>query len=273
MHTTTIHQLGHRLQQVPDVRFAQAGPDPGLVFQQHHADLVVETWMGARFYTYILDHPPKPRDLRTILRENTRGGIGTLFLVDKALLPTDNTLLTDLIDWQEILLGLNDGWIYAYEHDATAHDLKLTQVHYTLKSSGREYAVWHLCDFDVENAAVRQRDLNNQFKGRFAVADIASPAYKRRINHERVHQRFHYRTRQKQEQQQTVYRVPADLQPHYDCLQVKQGADKQAVKQAYRRLALQLHPDVSALPREVSEQRFKQLNEAYETIKRHHGWT
>jgi curved DNA-binding protein CbpA len=35
---------------------------------------------------------------------------------------------------------------------------------------------------------------------------------------------------------------------------------------------MQVHPDVSALPRTEAERRIKLLNEAYEFIKSYHGW-
>jgi DnaJ-class molecular chaperone len=35
---------------------------------------------------------------------------------------------------------------------------------------------------------------------------------------------------------------------------------------------MQVHPDVSALPRPEAARRFKELNKAYEYLKEVHGW-
>ena len=50
------------------------------------------------------------------------------------------------------------------------------------------------------------------------------------------------------------------------------SATSDEVKAAYRRLARELHPDVSALPKDEAEVRFKMLHEAYTIIKTSNGW-
>ena len=59
--------------------------------------------------------------------------------------------------------------------------------------------------------------------------------------------------------------------PH-DVLEVSPGASREEVSAAYRRLVQQYHPDkVSALGpelRELAEQRMKEINSAYESLKR-----
>jgi DnaJ-class molecular chaperone len=52
---------------------------------------------------------------------------------------------------------------------------------------------------------------------------------------------------------------------YYDVLGVPRGATEKDIRQAYRRLARQHHPDVNAGDRSA-EERFKQINEAYSVL-------
>lgn len=252
---------------VQDVKSAANYPDNGVIFQPYLADLVVQTWMGAWLNVYLVDKEPRTRDLRATLKENTRCGIGSLFVVSAALLPEHGRRLK-LDDWQVGFMGMNDGWIYAYSQREAA--FALSQVHFSATGIVDELYCWHLPDFQIETVHVRRRQVQHGLKGEWLVGDIASQAYKRRVNYERQHQRFHYHTKSTRE----THRAPSDhLDECYRILNVARSASEREVKIAYRRMALQVHPDVSALPRWESERRIKEINRAYETIKDHHGWS
>ncbi len=59
--------------------------------------------------------------------------------------------------------------------------------------------------------------------------------------------------------------VPLEYKDYYQILGVARGADAQAIKAAYRKMARKYHPDVSKEPH--AEDRFKDVQEAYEVLR------
>ena len=57
-----------------------------------------------------------------------------------------------------------------------------------------------------------------------------------------------------------------DKEDFYTTLGVDRGADGDSVKKAYRKLAMQFHPDRNP-DDAAAEKRFKEVNEAYEVLK------
>jgi len=53
---------------------------------------------------------------------------------------------------------------------------------------------------------------------------------------------------------------------YYEILSVGKDASTDDIKKAYRRLAREHHPDVSSDPKEVAEEKFKEISEAYEVL-------
>ena len=60
----------------------------------------------------------------------------------------------------------------------------------------------------------------------------------------------------------SLLRVP--VQDFYDVLGVDRGADKKAIKTAYRQKARQYHPDVNK--EDGAEEKFKRISNAYEVL-------
>src|SRR5271156_3646623 len=58
--------------------------------------------------------------------------------------------------------------------------------------------------------------------------------------------------------------MAATERDYYELLGVPRDADEQAIKKAFRRLARELHPDVSDHP--DAEVRFREVSEAYEVL-------
>ena len=53
---------------------------------------------------------------------------------------------------------------------------------------------------------------------------------------------------------------------YYDILEIEEDADSVSIKKAYKKLAKKFHPDLNPDNIELSEEKFKQINEAYHIL-------
>ena len=53
---------------------------------------------------------------------------------------------------------------------------------------------------------------------------------------------------------------------YYKILGIEQDADSESIKKAYKKLAKKFHPDLNPDDVESSEEKFKQINEAYHVL-------
>jgi molecular chaperone DnaJ len=60
--------------------------------------------------------------------------------------------------------------------------------------------------------------------------------------------------------------MPVTKRDYYEVLGISRNASEDQIKQAYRRLAKQYHPDMNPENRKESEEKFKELSEAYEVL-------
>ncbi len=255
-----------RFREIQDVKYATTRPEASLVFRSHEPDVIVETWMNSRLYVYVLDHVPTTRTIKSILKQNTGASIGTLFLVDAGLLPNDG-YVGRVAGWQDDLRVMNMGAIYAYDLGDDA--IRLIQVNYDETTQRNQFIVWHTTEFPCDAVSVRRRDFQTHIRGSWYIGDIASPRFKRRINQERARQRFHYQTKRRQK----IDGLPAEqISAAYLALEIEVGAGQEAVKEAFRKLAREYHPDVTAHEKGEAERRFKEVQSAYDQIKSHRRW-
>lgn|GEM_PF-810843 len=264
-----IRWLRQSFIQIQDVQVATNRPEPSVIVREDQADLTVQTWMGSKLYIHLIQRPIKLRDLRGTLRDNSRGNVGTLFIVRNDLLPKSGAT-TRLDDWVDALQQLYDGFLYTYK--LIEDEWTLSQLHFLPAQFAEQFDVWHNDHFEIQTVTVRRREMSNSLKGSWYVADIATPQYKRQINYDRVNRRYHYRTKYTG-QANSRKRPPVEkLQQYYDLLGVEYEASQGEVKTAYRKLAMQFHPDVSESEQDEAEQRIKEINIAYEFIKDYHNW-
>lgn len=266
MENAVAKWLALQFRDVQDVKSATTKKESSVIFRNHDADLMVETWMNSRLYIYVLDSEIRSRTIKSILKQNTNASMGTLFIVNSSLLPADGSV-AKLSDWQDDLRVMNAGAIYAY--GIVDDELAIIQVNLGETAHRNEYECWHTTDFPLDAVSVRRRDYSTNIKGTWYIADIASPQFKRRINQERAQQRFHYRTRHTKKVSMTP---PDELNAAYLALQIEVSAGQEIVKEAFRKLAREYHPDVSEHNKDEAEQKFKEIKSAYDTIKENRRW-
>lgn len=267
MRQSIADQIEARFREIQDVRFASAAADQTLTARSHEPDIVVETWMNSRLYVYAFHDAPKPRLIKSILKQNTNASIGSLFLIDAALLPADG-YCGRLRDWQDDLRVMNRGAVFAFAGGDA--ELRMIQVNMDETTRRNQFIVWHSLDFPFDAVAVRRRDYQTNIRGTWYIGDIASSSFKRRISQERARQRFHYRTRHTQPVE-TDSAEP--ISAAYLALEIEVGAGQAAVKEAFRNLARRYHPDVSEHEKDEAEMRFKEVKAAYDRIKSHRRWS
>lgn len=259
-------QIKTRFRGIQDVKFASTAAQMTLTTRNHEPDIVVETWMNSRLFVYLFRRAPKSRLIKSVLKQNSKSSIGSLFLVDAALLPDDG-YCGRLRDWQDDLRVMNMGAIFAFAIDEEG--LRLIQVNMDETTQRGQFIVWHTVDFPFDAVAVRRREYQTNIRGNWYVGDIASASFKRRISEERARQRFHYRTRGTNPLESAQ---PEQISAAYLALEIEVGAGQDAVKEAFRNLARKYHPDVSEHEKDEAEKRFKEVQSAYDRIKSHRRW-
>ncbi len=261
--------------------------------QGDHID--IQTWSGVVIYAYLLDEPTKARSLKRIVQENTRIGVGTLFVVSAEIVPDDGSQ----VEPDEGLLALHALFkdkLYTYRIDEDGTP-KIGQVHFKARGDQRE--VWYGPDITIGHLPSFRVWVNTpqSIKGNWMIANFGSEAFWKQTDYmigrdafrEHLQRRAVDRARLRfwakpgwnsasgGESPGAAYAAPpsapeSELDRSYRQLGLPSGASDDDVKAAFRRLAREFHPDVSDLPKAEAELRFKLVYDAYAFIKSANGW-
>lgn len=260
-------------------------------------DIQAMTWSSAFINIYLFAALEKARTLKRVIAENTRVGIGTLIVVDHALVPADGDRVTP-DDMLTACHALFKDKIYTYRMDGDTP--KIGQVHFKSFGRGDEREVWYGPDLEVQNLPSYRVSVPSpgSVKGDWLIAGFGALPFWKSADYAagraafRQQQRSGFTRRatwnntgwtngsytdydaEAAEDDRQRVGVPAEtrLDVCYRELGIGRGASFDEVKAAFRKLARELHPDVSRLPKAEAESRFKAINEAYTYIKTTNKW-
>jgi hypothetical protein len=214
-----------------------------------HLELVT----GQSLMIYLIESPLPLYEIKNILTHNTNQGHHTLFILWGALLLPDDRHVVEIEDWQDVLLQCYAGRIYAFEvhrGQLYLHAVYFDEVQAVNGSDVKRARIRHGRRLDA--GSIASHEIHATLFGieqtwRIAAFD-GDPDY------------FHRERARKMAEP-----MAHDLVASYSLLRVSADADMRTVKQAYRQLALQYHPDTNANDPDATRQ-MQHLNQAYQMI-------
>ena len=250
-------------------------------------DIMVKMWAGIVIHIHVIDEPIKVNRVRRIIESATDNGIPVLFLLDAALLPPAKTHIS-FDQWYVPFQALVNDRAYCYRVEenkpvifpvqfrpysrlelevAYGAPLTISQIQHS-RISVRQSTLkgfWLLADFETDPNGnvppIRRTDYSSyQYTGpRTSFQDM--PHWEKIPKGEPTDAPPAPNLPQK-----------SRLEMAYEVLGVSASASREEVKAVFRKLAFEVHPDVSNLPKPEAEARFKMLSEAYAFIKTTNHW-
>jgi hypothetical protein len=244
-------------------------------------DITVYMWTGIRIHLYILTEELKTRTLKTVIQSDTAIGVASLFIVAPHLLPDHNQLLIPP-EWLMAIHALTNDHIYTYNLDEP--EPYLWQIHFDQAGHTEQRRVVHGPAFTIGQIRYSRVTLKPRYiKGFWMIADFGTAAFwKSDAQHYQPPPRRQYsRAENPQPGAGRTYAnqpgqpppsAKSRLEQSFELLGLKTSASREDVRTAFRKLAFEVHPDVSQLAKDEAEARFKRLSEAYEYIKSSKKW-
>ncbi len=265
--TTAIKQwLKQQFSELKQVRLCLVDPpDHNLTFVRWHPDLVVYTWTGKAAKCHVISEPPKTRHIRDIARQYTEAGSPVLFVVDLSLLPHLNEV-TKPSQWLRAIHALTDGRIYAYS--LYGDEPRLYSLHLTPQPIADHFKLVFDSEVTIGDIRFNRIRVRERFiKGNWLIMVLGDGRYWQDGT-----KRAPFTEEGRRWEPGFTPRADSELVRSYELLGIEPGTKRQVVKAAYRKRAKELHPDTSPLPREEAEQKFRELNKAYDVINDANGW-
>lgn len=231
-------------------------------------DLIVYTWAGMTIHIHLIDEPTKTPKVRRIIENATGSAIPTLFMLDAALLPQHGE--RDQADrWYVPFQALANDRAYAYVVSDSGPAVYPVQF----KTVSR-FEIEAIYGAALELKQIRHYKINvkhNALKGYWLLADFETEI-SAKTSPFRTTAVPPFPNGGKASAHAAPSAPKTRLELSYELLGVVRTATREEVKAAFRKLAFEVHPDVSELPKPEAEARFKQLSEAYEYIKTANEW-
>lgn len=260
--------LCDRLTQLVSVRRCTFIPQVSVADTVRDTDVTVQTWSGIVIHIHLIDEVTKPARLKRIVEHATSSGISTLFIVDAALLPRPGEQVP-ADRWYLAVHALTKDRLYAYYNHAGQPALRRVDF---MPVNRLEVATRYGQDIDISSLRHFRHNVRySAVKGYWLLADFESDVPPKSAGFRPPAQEPRHQPRNNQQQRPNTP-PPTRLEACYALLGVSRRASRDEVKAAFRRLAFEVHPDVSHLPKDEAEARFKLLSEAYEYIKSENRW-
>lgn len=209
------------------------------------SDLVVATFQtGERVMFHLIDYAISAHEIQKIITHNTQRGLYTLFLCwSEMMLPSDGERFRPA-DWMQSLLALYGDKIYGYE--VSSSEVFIFPVHFDYQFGYEERLIRWGKTLPLGQLHADFLDLQSPFlNGNFRIG---------RLDFVQPHS------------QETFRRVvvSSSLHHYYQLLALPFDASAEDIRQTYRSLARQFHPDLNPAP-EATE-KMQALNDAYQQI-------
>lgn len=202
---------------------------------------------GEKVSVHLIESGIELYEIRKTLNENAEKGIYTLFMLWATMMVPPQGKYFRMDEWMEGFLALNNGSVYAY--DILYGEVYLFPVYF--RGVGDVLLTEYGFTISFKNLACRVRETHLPgFEETWMVADFLGMDDK----HEAP------------EMPPPAYEEieVTKLTQYYVILGVKPGDDLETIKQAYRALARQVHPDTNPDPN--ANEQMTRLNHAYEQL-------
>ena len=223
----------------------------GAIIEHNSFDIVVARLEnGQRIALHLVERDIDVDYIREMLIYNAARGMSTLLLLWCAMLLPEEGALYPPYDWMSALSELYGGKIYAYENEGPA--AWLFPVYFdampgTTRCRIRYGEVVNMLHLEGERVQVE-----GHIPGHWHVAGFGE---ERADDSEPI---------RRQSQTPRTYPGLHPLQVYFDALGVQADADFETVRQAYRALARQHHPDLNAMPEALRH--MQDINRAYAVL-------